>query len=155
MYKHCDINNEFISLHDCRVTKILYEKDIITFVFDGGIWLLPNHPNNATNKMILTDKAEVSFTLEFTSIKEPIMLVFEERFKNTICKKWNLYKLIHCINDKRNTLEFLYRFNGYNSIIIECCLWSSKKPYHRECELKLSIKDEKYYWNSISQNKEY
>ena len=54
---------------------------------------------------------------------------------------------MNCINNENYTLEFLYSYKGYHSIIVECCLWSDKKPYHRECEMKLNIKEVKYYFD--------
>ena len=50
MYKHCDINGERISLHDCRATAMSYEKGVVTFIFPDGIWLGNEHPDNATGK---------------------------------------------------------------------------------------------------------
>ena len=154
MYKHCDVNDKCISLHDCRATKILYEKGVLTFVFNEGFWISKDHTDNVTNKIVLTDKAEVSFNLKSNNIYDITIFVFEEKFKKTIREEWQLSKLIEQINEKGCTLEFAYRYNGNNSIIIECWLWSKKKPYHRECELRLSLKDEKYYWNNLCEDKE-
>lgn len=62
-------------------------------------------------------------------------------------------KLIECINDKNDTLEFLYQYKNYRSMIIECWLWSKKKPYHRECMLRLSVTDVKYDWNNLQKDR--
>lgn len=155
MYKHCDINDKFISLHDCRVTKVLYDKGILTFIFNEGFYICKDHPDNKINKIVLTDKAEVRFNLVCDGLEDVTIYVFKEKIKKTIREEWDLSRLMEYINDKGCTLEILYRYDRYNSIIIECCLWSKKKPYHRECELRLSLKDEKYCWNELCEECEW
>lgn len=152
MYKHCD-NDEFISLHDCHATKVLFENGILTFVFEDGFWITPGHPENVTDKTIRTDSAEVQFILEVGDEFDVNCYVFNKKFKKTIREDWELSKLIECVNDKNYTLEFLYQYKNYRSMMIECWLWSKKKPYHRECELKLSLKDVKYYWNDLQKDR--
>ena len=58
------------------------------------------------------------------------------------------------INNEKYTLEFLYQYRGHNSMIVECWLWSEKKPYHRECELKLLLKTVRYCWNNLQEDNE-
>ena len=64
-------------------------------------------------------------------------------------------KLIECVNSEKYTVEFLYQYKGYNSIIIECWIWSDKKPYHRECELKISLTNVEYCWNDLCKDREW
>lgn len=154
MYKHCD-NDEFISLHDCHATKVLFENGILTFGFEDGFWIVPGHPENVTDKTIRTDSAEVQFVLEFGDEYDVNCYVFHKKFRKTIREEWELAKLIGCINDKNDTLEFLYQYKSDHSMMIECWLWSKKKPYHRECELKLSLTDVKYYWNDLQKDREW
>jgi len=135
--------------------KILFESGVLTFVFENGYWVASEHPSNTTQKTLRTNTAEVRFCLEFGDESDTNIYVFEEKFGKTIRKEWKLSKLLERVNSKNYTLEFLYQYKGYNSIIIECWLWSDKKPYHRECELKLSIKDVKYYWNDLCEDKEW
>ncbi len=151
MYKHCD-DDRFISLHDCHATEVLYENGILTFVFDDGIWIAKGHPSNVVDKIVRTDVAEVKFCLETGDEYDISLYVFERKLKNVVRKEWELSKLIKCVNDEKYTLEFLYQYKGFNSMIIECWLWSDKKPYHRECELKLSLTDVKYYWNNLCED---
>lgn len=155
MYKHYDCDDEYISLHDCQATKVISENGVLTFVFQDGIWVAPGHPSNTTDKVLRTDAAEVNFQLEFGDEDDIALYVFEEKRKKTYREKWELTKLIECINSEKYNLEFLYQYKGYNSMIIECWLWSDKKPYHRECELKLSIKGVKYCWNDLLENREW
>ena len=155
MYKHCDISDEYISLHDCHATKVTYENGVLTFVFQEGIWVVQGHPSNTTDKTLRTDVAEVEFYLENGDECDITLYVFEEQSKKTVREEWELTKLIECINNEKYTLEFLYQYKGYHSMIIECWLWSDKKPYHRECELKLSLKGVKYCWNDLCEEKEW
>lgn len=155
MYKHCCINDEYISLHDCHATNILYKNGAITFVFPDGIWVTKENPGNELGKTVRTDMAEVKFSLDSGSEDDINVYVFEEKFKRTVREEWKLSKLMEYINNRNCTLEFLYRYKGYNSMIIECWLWSNKKPYHRECELKLLIKDVKYCWNELCEEREW
>ena len=83
------------------------------------------------------------------------IFVFEEKRKKTYREEWKLSELIDYVNDEKHSLEFLYRYDGYRSMIWECCLWSEKKPYHRECEMKVSLKDIKFYWNELCEDREW
>lgn len=155
MYKHCDNESTFISLHDCHATKVFFENGILRFVFQDGIWVSKEHSHNMTGKTVRTDVAEVEFFLEFGDESDITVYVFEKKLNQTVRAEWELSRLIKSLNDKKYTLEFLYQYKGYNSMIIECWLWSDKKPYHRECELKLSLTDVKYYWNDLCKEREW
>ena len=89
----------------------------------------------------------IKFSLEFENEYDITIYVFEEKFNKTYREEWKLSKLMEYINHKKCTLEFLYQYKGYQSSIFECWLWLDKKPYHKECELKISYKDVKYCWN--------
>lgn len=147
MFKYCETSDDYISLHDCHVTNVFYEQGVVTFVFKDGFWVLNNHSSNRYGEPIRSDMAEVKFSLEFENEEDITIYVFEEKFNKTYREEWKLSKLMEYINHKKYTLEFLYQYKGYHSMIIECCLWSDKKPYHKECELKISYKDVKYCWN--------
>ncbi len=152
MYKYCDDGGEYLSLHDCHATKVSYENGVLSFIFDDGIWVSNGHPSNTIDKTVRTDVAEVKFYLESPDECDITLHVFEKKFKMTVRKEWELSKLIECINSGKYTLEFLYEYKGYNSIIFECWLWSNKKPYHRECELKLFLAQVNYCWNDFCED---
>lgn len=155
MYKHYDIDDKYISLHDCHATNISYDNGVLTFTFDDGIWVVKGHPDNTVDKTVRTDTAAVRFYLESGEEYDVVVHVFEEMRGNTIRKEWNSKKLIKNINSKKYTLEFLYDYKGYNSVIMDCELWSDKKPYSRECQLKLSIKATEYCWNELREDREW
>lgn len=153
MWKHCDMDDEYVSLHDCHATRIIYENNALTFVFRDGIWIVKGHPNNELDKTVCTDMAEAKFYLENGDESDITIYVFEENLNKTIREEWELSKLIECVNSGKYTLEFLYQYKGYHSIIIECWLWSDTKPYHRECELKISLSNVKYCWNDLCEDR--
>lgn len=155
MYKHCDVSDAYISLHDCHAASILYENGVITFTFPDGIWVTNECPDNALKKTVRTDMAEVQISLDLKSEDDITVYIFEERFRKTLRKEWKLSKLMEYVNHKKCTLEFLYQYKGYRSMIIECCLWSKRKPHHRECELKVSLQDIRYYWNELCEEREW
>ena len=76
MWKHCDNNDEYVSLHDCHATKILYENNVLTFVFSDGIWIAKGHPDNETDKTVCTDMAEAKFYLETGDESDITIYVF-------------------------------------------------------------------------------
>ena len=155
MYKHCDINDKYVSLHDCHATNILYENGVMTFVFPDGIWILDENPENGFHKTVRTDMAVVKLFLDSKDEEDITVYVFEEKYKKTFRQEWQLSKLMEYVNNKNYTIEFLYQYNGYHSMIIECWLWSKKKPYHQECEIKVSFQDVKYYWNELCKDREW
>lgn len=155
MWKHCDTTDEYISLHDCHGTKVSYQEGILTFGFEDGIWIVPGHPDNTSDKTVRTDEAEVKFFLESADESDIRMYIFEEEGKKTIRKEWEIADLLEHVNSGKGTLEFLYQYKGYGTWIMECWLWSKKKPYHRECELKISLAGAEYCWNDLCEDREW
>lgn len=97
MYKHCDTSDEYISLHDCHATSIVYDNAVITFIFPDGIWVTNECPSNELGKTVRTDKAEVKLYLDFGSEDDITVYIFEEKFKNSIRKEWELSKLMESV----------------------------------------------------------
>ena len=155
MWKHCDTTDKFISLHDCHATKVAYEQGILTLGFEDGIWVCPGHPDSTIDKTVRTDGAEVRFFLEFGDESDITIYIYEEMGKKTIRKEWELSNLLEHVNSGKGTLEFLYQYKGYGTWILECWLWSKKKPYHRECELKISLTGAEYCWNDLCEDREW
>lgn len=156
MYKFFDRNeNDDISLHDCKATKISIRKDILSLEFEDGFWVSEHHRHNPYGKLLATDKSRVDFRLLYDEPEDNVTFyVFKEKKHGKVIRKqYSLKKLMKKINEKGKELEFLYAYQGYNSIIFECWLWQKKKPYHRECVLILSTDDIIYRWNQICENK--
>ena len=153
MYKHCDVSDEHISLHDCRATEISYEGGVLSFGFPGGFWILSGHECNASEKNLCTDSSEVRLYLG--SEYDATVYLYDEKFGRTIRRELSISDLMKLINHKKCALEFLYPYKGYNSIIFECCLWTEKRPYHKECELRLYLKKAEYLWNDLLSDREW
>lgn len=83
MYKHCDVSDEYISLHDCHAESISYEDGVIRFVFPDGIWVTNEHPSNELDKIVRTDMAEVKFYLESDCEDDITTYIFEQKLKKT------------------------------------------------------------------------
>lgn len=156
MYKYFDRNeNDDISLHDCKATKVSLRKDILSFEFADGFWISEKNRHNPYGKLLCTDKSRVDFRLLYDDPEENVTfyLFKEKKHGKVIRKQYSLKKLMKKINDKGRELEFLYAYQGYNSIIFECEIWFDKKPYSRECVLIVSTDDMIYRWNQICEDK--
>ena len=149
MYKHCETDDEHISLHDCHATNVTYENGALTFFFDEGIWI----SSDTINKTVRTDKACVKCYLEIGEECDVDIYVFEKKFKRIIRKEVQIFRLLESINSKKYTLEFLYQYKGYNSRVIDCWLWSDRKPFHKECQIKLRIEKVEYCWNNLREDR--
>lgn len=155
MYKYCESNDEHISLHDCHATNIQFENGVVKFFFEDGIWISSEYGGNQLGKTVRTDKAMVAFSLEYGDEIDMCLYVFEKKFGMTICDEWPLSKLMEGINSKKYTLEFIYQYKGYHSVVMDCWLCSDKKPYHRDCQLKARVTKVEYYWNNLCEDKEW
>ncbi len=148
MYKHYD-TDEHISLHDCRATKVKYEDGTISFYFLDGFWVWSENGDPT----VRTDASEVRFHLESEDETDITIYVFVKKRKHTRRKEWELKKLIKIINSGKYELEFLYQYKAYHAQIFECWLWFDEKPYHMECELKMSTDKATYCWNELCKDK--
>ncbi len=147
MYKHCEENDEHISLHDCHATNASYENGVLVFCFNDGIWI------DTKDKTVRTDEACVKFYLETGEEGDVYIYVFERKCNKIIRKELQIVKLLDFINSKKYTLEFLYQYKGYNSMVIDCWFWSDKKPFHRECQIKLRVEKVEYCWNNLCEDR--
>ncbi len=152
-YKHCDIDDSFISLHDYYANKIIVEDSMISFYFENGFWITPDHKYNNLNNTVGTDSSMVNFYFEKEYADEILIYVFRKNiFRNTIREEWNLQKLTDFINNKRFRLEILYQYKGYNELIFDCWLHTDKKPYFYECQLKIPTTKATYCWNNLCED---
>ncbi|MBQ9767103.1 MAG: hypothetical protein IJW37_03260 [Lachnospiraceae bacterium] len=154
MYQHYDKDGMAVSLHDCYAEKAAFENGVLTFYFPDGFWIGADHKENSTGTTVRTDASEVRFQLEFGEAEDATVYVFMEgKPGEAIRKEWKLSKLLEGINSGTYRLEFLYQYRGYLQQNIDCWLWSEKKTYHMECELRLRVKDVTYCWNRVVENR--
>ncbi len=55
--------------------------------------------------------------------------------------------------DELDKVNLVDDFHDLIDVMLECWLWSKRKPYHRECMLRLSVTDVKYDWNDLQKDR--
>ena len=154
IFSHCDNNDSYVSLHDCKAERAWFEGGVLGFEFPDGFWITPEHPESNLDVLVKTDAAKVTFELldgdEFDAM---IFVVEENIFKQPVRKEWSVHKLVKEINSGKLVLEFLYQYIDGCSRIVECDLWSRKKPYCRDFNMKLHLRDVHYHWNKILEDR--
>jgi hypothetical protein len=154
MYKYYDVDDRYIILHDCIAENMSWKNGTISFKFTNGFWVTPEHEKSTLQQTVRTGTSKVYFHL-VDEVEEDIRVyVFTPRKTGKdIRKEWKLKKLIKAINSGLCRLEFLSQYKEYNSQMIECWLWFDKKPYHKECILKISTDKVTYCWNELCSDK--
>ena len=155
-YLHNEKNEEHLSVHDCRADRAALHDGVLTFWFTEGFWVLGSHPDNPTGKTVRTDAARVDYVLRdprgeevsadvFTGLKSPFALR----------RAYELPKFLEIVNRSGWALEFLYQYPDYWNRIIECVLCLPKRPYWKECLLKLDVSEVVYRWNGLRPEEEW
>jgi len=152
MYKYSDRNeNDDISLHDCRATKIVVKNGVLSFIFKEGFWVSEFNRNNYHKKLSFTDEAEVKIKTLYRNMESSITIyVFTDtEDENKAIREWIPFdRFAEQINGGME-LEFLYSYKGCQSFIFECWLWFDEEPYHKECVMMISASEITYHWNKI------
>ena len=152
MYKYSDRNeNDDISLHDCRATKIKINDGMVSFVFKEGFWVSARNRNNFNKKLSYTDEEEMRCGTLYGDIESDITVyVFTDtREENKAIRERIPFDIFAEQINGGMELEFLYSYKGYQTSIFECCLWFDEAPYHKECVMILSAKEITYNWNTL------
>ena len=155
-YLHNEKTEQNLSLHDCRADRMELKDGVLSLRFPGGFWVSGDHPENPTGKTVRTDAARVDYVLRdakgtdvsadvFTRLKHPLSLR----------RSYNLSEFMEIINRQGWELEFLYQYPDYWNRIIECVLCLPKKPYWKECQLKLDVSEVIYRWNDLRTDEEW
>ena len=149
-YLHNENNEEHLTLHDCRADRAELKDGVLSFWFPEGFWVTSRHPENSTGKTVRTDAARVDYVLRdargddvsvdvFTCLKSPYALR----------RSYDLRKFMEIVNRPGWVLEFLYQYPDYWNRIIECVLWMPKRPWRKECQLKVDVSEVIYRWNNL------
>jgi len=152
LYRHCDSDEEHISIHDCKAVKAKYKNNTLSFVFEEGLWLGAEYKENITGEPVKTGPAKVQFQTEADD--ELKFYVFIQKRKKTIREEWDIDKFLKKINSSSVSIEFLYQYKNNHSRIIECCIWSGKKVDIAECEIRISPKKVFFMWDRLSDEPE-
>lgn len=154
IFSHCDKSDSYISLHDCKAERAWFENGILGFEFSDGFWITPDHPESHLDVLVRTDASKVEFVLlDGDEFDVQIFVVEENLFKQAVTKEWSVHKLVKEINSGKCELEFLYQYVDGCSRIVECDLWSRKKPYCRDFNMKLHLREVRYHWNKILEDR--
>ena len=149
-YRHNEKNEEHLTLHDCRAVWVELKHGVLSFWFDEGFWVMGSHPENPTGKTVRTGPARVDYVLREQSGDDVSVDVFTRlRWPHALRTVWELPRLLKALNRDGWGLEFLYQYPGGWNRIIECWLWMPKKPFHKECQLKLDVAEVIYHWNEL------
>ena len=150
IYKHIDTDDSSITLHDCYANRITVEKGKISFDFEEGFWITPDHKSSNLQETVRTDSSRVDFYMTEGGLEDITIFVFQKNiFRNTIREKWTIQELINLVNDGVFRLEFIGQFKSYNEILWECRLDFDKAPYSYECQMKIPTTKVIYRWNNL------
>ena len=75
-YLHCDNDDSYISLHDCYANKIHFNDNVLSFCFDNGFWIIPEHEFSDVEETVRTDKLRVDFHLEDSSLEDISIYIY-------------------------------------------------------------------------------
>lgn len=145
MYQH-----KSVSLHDCRADKMFFRNGILSFEFSNGYWVLPDHPQNHSEKIVRTGRAKIEFQIIDEEINGVTCYIFKvSRGGKVIREEWEMCNLINAVNNGTFQIEFIDEYEGYQSRLYKCWIWFGVKPYHYECEIILHNENIAYFWNEL------
>lgn len=150
MYKHCDLNDNYISLHDCHAERINFENGVLSFIFPDGFWVAEEHCRNESNDTVRTDFAQVDFRIADEEIDGIEIYIFKRKIGGKIIREeWELQDFINAVNKGDFRVEFITHYKSYKSNLFKCWVWFDKAPYHFECEIVLYAEETVYNWNNL------
>jgi hypothetical protein len=151
LFCHTDISDELFSLHDCIATGAYFRDGKLGFEFEDGFWVLPEHPESGLESVVRTSASTVEFHLTYEDDADVQTYVFTNLgTKQSIRTEGSIAKLVNDINNGKCKVEFLYQYLTFGSRIIECEIISARKPYRRECMLKIDADEVRYLWNNLT-----
>lgn len=152
-YKHCETEDAHLSLHDCRADKVTLDNGILSFFFKDGFWVTPDHPSNDCENVVRTDSSKVDFYFPENCENETVIFVFRRIFGKTARTQWKLNDLLNAVSDGKCEIEFLYQYKSFNKQMIECMLWTKKRPYFKECQVFIPTEKTVYCWNNLCRDR--
>ncbi len=148
MYKHCDLDDSCISLHDCCAEKINFDNGILSFIFPDGFWITQYHSLNDSDNTVLTNSSQVDF--EIFDKKGIEIFIFNKTKKGTVIRNdWELINFRNMVNAGNFRIEFLTQYKSHESFLFKCWVWFDRAPYHSECEMIIYSEKVLYRWNEL------
>ncbi len=150
MYNHSELNNENIVLHDCYANSMNYENGVLSFVFPEGFWVIPQHIENDSDKIVRTDLSKVDFELLDGVAEDVQVYIFRKNERSdTIREEWELDGFITKVNSGFFKVEFIDEYKTYQSNLYKCWVHFDNEPYHYECEIIIDTENVTYNWNQL------
>lgn len=150
MYDYYDLDDSYISLHDCRAERMTFDKGILSFVFPDGFWVTKQHPKNKSNNTVCTTSSQVDFRMINGHIDGLEISVFREYEDGKILREdWEPEKFINTVNTGVFQVEFITQYKSYQSFLFKCWIWFDDAPYHSECEIIINCENAVYTWNHL------
>ncbi len=150
MYQNCEPNDNHITLHDCFAEKMYFHKGILSFLFPDGFWILANHPKNMSENTVRTNASQVDFEMINDEIENIHISIFRKNKRGHIIREdWESADFISAVNNGEYQIEFITKYESYQSTLFKCWVWFDKEPRHAECEIILDAKNAFYYWNAL------
>ena len=146
-----------LTLHDCVAERITLDGNVIRVYLPDGFWVTTHHIENDTGKVVKTDAAEVTFSLEDPN--EVSVTVFNRQrwfwVRRTVVEYWNLKDIVSAVNSGKCGLEFITQYRSFHEQMWHCAIRSGKQPWYRECQLFLPGAEATYYWNKLRPEREW
>lgn len=150
MYKYCDVNDGYLSLHDCYAEKMRFDKGILSFELPDGFWVSKQHPQNESGNVVRTDYAQVNYHIMYEEIDGITFYIFKEgKNGKVIREEWEAENFINAVNSGSFRVEFVTQYKSFQSVLFKCWVWFEQEPYHYECEIILHTDKEEYKWNQL------
>ncbi|MBR4587903.1 MAG: hypothetical protein IKO30_06280 [Lachnospiraceae bacterium] len=141
-YEFSSTDKEKFSLHDCMSTAVELINDRLIFKIPDGIFCV-DYSKDWPN----TGNAEVEFVID--PMRGVYLNLFVDSDGQTIRKDITLDRLVEKINNSEWKLEFAYRYDGYESVLYRCWIWTDEEPWSYEAELWIGTKEDTVFrWNS-------
>ena len=119
MYKYNYVDDEQISLHDCRANKIEYKDGVLSFFFPEGFWVTPSHPANESENMVLTGSSRVDFELIRDDLEDCSVDIFRHipRSLTYIRSSRDIKLFIDDVNSGKYEVEFITKYVAYHATL--------------------------------------
>ncbi len=145
MYKHIEHTAEFVTIHDSVAEKIVFNNDVLSFVFPDGFWITDKNPFNESDNIVRTDCSQADFEIIDDEIE--IYVFTKDENGQVIRDAWDIRSFEKAVNNKDFKVEFVDRYDSFETVLYKGFLRFDKAPFFKECEIILNIANEKYMWN--------
>lgn len=144
MYRHTQMTDAGISLHDRTVSGLSWEEGKLSLLFSEG-FLFQAAPEK---EYAPTGPARVEHFLRALGRGDITVHIFTLKHSGkAIREEWEISRLCDYVNKGTGRLEYLYTFRSGWTWILRCSLFAERRPYTRECEIELPVEQSIYCWD--------